>query len=383
MKKIGIVTSARELNYGAILQAYATLTIIGEMGYEPTLLWWNNQKEKHHDVRIRKLVGMCMKYATHPKLFLKSVNSYKEAFSKEMSDHIIKRFHRFEKENLRISFLSYYQMHKFAQDKRCKAIIAGSDQIWNSYAIYVDPFYYLRFCPKNKRIAYAPSLGKSDIPYYNKDVMKRYIKDIPFLSIREKSGKNLIEELTERKVELVIDPSLLLTKNQWKSVERNIKLPTRYILLYFLDEPNESCIKHLEAITNKGKTSVIAFPYQFPKLTHIKNIRFVEPGPAEFLTLISQAELVLTDSFHGTAFSINYNKEFYTFNRQYGSNQSQSSRLEDFLDGLGLRERFIRSIDDSIVGGLKIDYHRINQLLDKKRKESMEYLLRSIQKAGE
>lgn len=378
MKKIGIVTSARELNYGAILQAYALQCVTQEMGYDSSLIWWSNQKNSHRDIRFRKLFGMAWKYLMHPSIFLKSFRTYHESFKKEMSEEIISNFQKFEDERLKIKFLSYNQMKKFAYATNCKAVIAGSDQIWNSYAIYVDPFYYLRFAPKSKRIAYAPSLGKSNVASYNKKEMKRYIEDFPVLSIREKSGKEQLEKFIDRSIEVVADPSLLFTKENWNAVRTNIKTPEHFLLLYFLDEPNDSCLKIIKKKIALLGLPVIAFPYHFEKFLKMNELHFMEPGPAEFLDLIAKADFVLTDSFHGTAFSINFNKPFYTFDRQYGNNQSQSSRLADFLSEYGLSDRFIKDENIELDLSAIIDYEKVNEKLETNRKKSLEFLKNAI-----
>lgn len=378
MKNIGIVTSSKELNYGAILQTYAMQRVVQNMGYHSELIWWRGQEKKHRDVRLRKLVGMIFRYLLHPSIFLKSFKAYNESFKKEMSDDIISNFRKFEQEQLCIKYLSYSQMKKYAQSSVCKAVIAGSDQIWNSYAVYVDPFYYLRFVPKYKRIAYAPSLGKNDIAPYNKRIMGKYVNDFPVLSVREKKGKDLLEKIINRNIEVVADPSLLLSKEEWKDVRKKVRVPEKYVLFYFLDEPNDACVRVMCSIVQQKKISVLVFPYHFDKFQNINGIQFVEPGPAEFLDLIAKAELVLTDSFHGTAFSINFNKQFYTFDRQYGNNQSQSSRLIDFLTEYGLKNRFVQNVNAEIDIKNEIDYSGINKKIEVNRESSKKFLEEAI-----
>lgn len=374
MEKIGIVTSARELNYGAILQAYALQRIISEFGFDSKLLWWSNQRNSHRDIRIRKLFAMFVTYVKNPGIMNNSVKAYGHTFEKSMTQNSIELFEKFENEFLNIEFLTYGQMKRFAFSEDCRAVIAGSDQIWNSYAIYVDPFYYLQFSPKSKRIAYAPSLGKNDIPSYNKQKMKRYINGINRLSVREETGRTLLSEITDKKLEVVLDPSLLLDSNIWKTIESKMNIPKEYILLYFLDQPNIECVKE---ITEKYGLPVLALPYEIPLFNGIENIRYIDAGPAEFLSLVDNASLVLTDSFHGTAFSINYNKTFLTFDRQYGKNQSQASRILDLLRTFELTHHFISG--DFNSQSIEIDYKPVNNKLEQLREKSMKYLKDAIE----
>lgn len=377
MKKIGIVTSARELNYGAILQAYALQRIISDFGFDSKLLWWSNQRNSHRDIRIRKLLAMFVTYVRNPGIMKKSVKAYGHTFEKSMTQNTIELFEKFENEFLNIEFLTYGQMKHFALSEECRAVIAGSDQIWNSYAIYVDPFYYLQFAPKNKRIAYAPSLGKNDIPDYNKQKIKRYVNEINHLSVREETGRTSLSEIADKKIEVVLDPSLLLDSGIWKTIEGEMSIPKEYILLYFLDQPNIECVKKIKEITERFGLPVLALPYEIPSFSDIENIHYVDAGPAEFLSLIDNANLILTDSFHGTAFSINYNKTFLTFDRQYGNNQSQASRIVDLLSTFELTNHFISG--DVNLRDIDIDYTQANNKLELLRDKSIRYLKDAIE----
>ena len=166
MKKIGIVTSVKELNYGAVLQAYALQSFLEKKEYDVSMLWWSNQRESHADIRAKKLLSMGFKMLSHPSLIQNTFKVYGASFAKEFSEKSKLMFDEFAREYLNIEYFNGSEMKRFAYSQDCLAVMAGSDQIWNSYAVYVDPFYYLRFAPVNKRIAYAPSLGKSDIPVY-------------------------------------------------------------------------------------------------------------------------------------------------------------------------------------------------------------------------
>lgn len=381
MKKMGIVTSARELNYGAILQAYALQTVANNLGYDTSLLWWKNQQESHRDIRIIKIIAIISRYILHPSIAKKSIKSYKQTFDKDFSDKSIELFQEFENKHLKILFMTYSQMKKYASSKECQALIAGSDQIWNSYAAYVDPFYYLRFAKKSKRIAYAPSLGKEDIPDYNKKKIRKYISDFSKLSIRESSGSNLLKELLDEEVPVVLDPTLLLTIDEWRSIEDKVDVPQDYILLYFLDKPNKEYMKMIKKIIKKQALPVLALPYMFWENSCFK-VKYIDAGPSQFISLIDNASLVLTDSFHGSVFSIIFNKPFLTFDRQYGNNQSQATRLIDLFDLCDIKNLFVQDIEKD-VGIVDIDYSLINKKIEASRKLSINYLKNAIESCGD
>ncbi|MCI8725440.1 MAG: polysaccharide pyruvyl transferase family protein [Hungatella sp.] len=383
MKKIGIVTSVRELNYGAILQAFALQTMVSQWGYDVRLLWWSNQKNLHRDIRLKKIFSMIITYIRNPQIIKKSVNAYGHTFKKKISEASIILYERFEDKFLKINFLTYAQMKKFAASPDCKALIAGSDQIWNSYAIYVDPFYYLRFAPREKRVAYAPSLGKNDIPDYNKVTIEKYISEFHRISVREKSSKKLLEKSVSKKIFVALDPTFLLTCNEWRKIEKDIMATTEYILLYFLDRPDEKSMSQIKSLLEKIKFPIFALPYRMPCWNVMGNVKYVNAGPAEFLSLIDNAKLVITDSFHGTVFSIIFNKIFYTFDRQYGNNQSQVSRITDLLNLLGLSDRFIGQGCLLKNSEINIDYTEINRKLENLREESKRYLKEAINSCGQ
>ena len=346
MENIGIITSAKELNYGAILQAYALQKYISNKGYNAELLWWKNQKSSHHDIRLKKFIIMGIRTLMHPKRTKKVLGTYKQAFNKSFSSSSIEKFEKFETESLNIKYCSYREMKHYAKDSKCKAVISGSDQIWNSYAMYVDPFYYLRFSPKAKRIAYAPSIGKDDIPDFNKKIMKKYMKDFNYISIREKSGAKLVEQLLGKKVENVCDPVFLLEQSDWIKKEKKVDVPKNYILLYCLDEPSNEMVNILIKFISEINLPVYSIPYKFNAFKGKCNINYIDAGPGEFLYLVHNATYIITDSFHGTAFSLLFKKKFLTFSRNYGINERQSTRITDLLLEFNEKKRYITEQSD-------------------------------------
>lgn len=383
MPKVNIVTSAKELNYGAILQAYALQETLTRLGESTELLWWSNQKNSNKDIRFRKLFAIGILAVRHPTVMKKAMNSYSSAFFKEFSPKSRAMFKEFEEKHLKIKYLNYSEMKRYAHGGECKAVICGSDQIWNSYAIYVDPFYYLRFVPQTKRIAYAPSFGKKDIPKYNQKSIGKYISEIPNVSVREKTGKSIIYNLVNKEVPVVLDPSFLLNYIDWKKLENKVLVPEKYILFYFLDMPDEIHKEKIQKIQKDLNLPIIALPYDFKEGLGIKNIHYVDAGPSEFLFLVRNATYILTDSFHGTAFSINYKKNFLVFSRQYGANQSQASRVTDLLDILNISERYITGYNNTTKLVDNINYAKVTNQLNELIKESIGYLKKTLKGINE
>ena len=387
MKKVCIATVYTGFNYGSCLQAYASQTVIEKMGYNTTLLAYNESLVKGRDIRIKKILGMGIRTIFRPKLFKKTFLTYKNSLKKDINEDVKKYFFEFQKNKLRIQKLKYSDMKKLANENEVIACVCGSDQIWNATNVYIDPIFYLRFAPEYKRIAYAPSLGKSFIPSYNEKIIKKYTNDFNYISVREEEGAKLLGELLNKNIQVVLDPTLLLGKNEWlKTSDVNMKLPKKYMLVYFLDKPTEAALYYIKNYSEKYNLEIISIPYKFDEYSELSNLKYINAGPEQFLNLISKASFVFTDSFHGMVFSANFNTPFYIFQRNYGSAANQSSRITSILDKLDLGNRFINDIYEkdiitrkNIKIEIDVDFSNSNFLLEKERKKSKKYLKDSFE----
>jgi hypothetical protein len=246
-----------------------------------------------------------------------------------------------------------------------------------------DPLYYLTFIDAKKRIAYAPSIGCSYIPPDCIGSFKRYVNEISFLSVREEQGATLIKEIVGRDAEVVLDPSLLLTDAQWKA-ESQMALQAcpkeEYILCYFLrDNPQYTrCAYELSELTGYAITAIE--PVSRKKYACLQGFRIEAPGPFEFVQLVNNASYILTDSFHGVAFSINLGKQFGVFKRFDDADPlSENSRIHNILDRTHLGSRLVTP--DTLTGFFveeHIDYDLVRPLLDMERERSLAYLEKAI-----
>ena len=381
MKKITITTAHKGFNYGTSLQAYASKVYLSNLGYNTEIIWYKDGIIKGRDIRLKKLSAMFLRTFWRPNLFRKTFLTYKNSLSKEIGADAKKAFLEFEKNRLQVKKLSWRSLKSYVRDDQVVACICGSDQIWNATNIYIDPIYYLKFAKKKKRIAYAPSFGKNEVPDYNKKIIKKYISEFDYLSVREEQGAKIIMDLTEREVPVMIDPTLLLDKKDWlktTSTMENYK-KENYILLYFLDKPSSVAMKYIENIKELYNCSVITIPNKHSEFDILGNCKTVSAGPEEFISLIANAKFVCTDSFHGTAFSANFNIPFLTFKRIYGAASDQSSRIISLLERLELHDRFISQSE--IIGEIdvnEISFNNSNKLLQNERQKAKEYLLGAI-----
>lgn len=380
--KIGIATMTTGFNYGTSLQAYATKLNLEKMGYNPEILGYKGSFVKGRDVRLKKIFAMFYNTMLNPNLLKKTYKTYKKKIDKEITTETKNLFEDFTKNKLEINKLSYKEMQKYAHSDNTHALICGSDQIWSLSSVYVDPFYYLNFAPKYKRISYAPSFGNIEIQDYNKKIIAKYLKGFDRISIREKTGKNIVQQLIGKEAEVHIDPTLLIDSQQWKVEMKRIDFQTDYALVYFLDTPTDIAIKGIEKkIKELGVKKIIVIPNNYEKLRVITdNIELYSAGPLEFLSLVYNSKIVFTDSYHGMLFSINFNKEFFIFERDYGIATSQSSRIESILDILNLKNRFLKK---ELNFNNKIEWATVNKTLIKEREKSTKYLKECLKEVGE
>ena len=375
MYKVGIITLYRGYNYGTSLQAYALKKAIRDLGYDTEILWTNENTHAGRDIRVEKIVRMAARMLVHPELRKNTIQGYKKSLGTPIDEHIKEKFKDFEENELSVKGFSMQGLRKFARDAQTVAVVCGSDQIWSAAGANVEPLYYLRFVPVDKRVAYAPSFGASKVPAYNQKLIKKYIAEIPNVSVREKQGIKIVYDLTKREVPVVLDPTLLVDWNQWEKAKKS-----DYFLLYFLSEPSESIINKITAVAKSKKCKVIALPYRFGVYSIINAIEYSNAGPKEFVELIRNAKCVYTDSFHGTIFSINLNVPFWTIARNYCNGiVEQSSRITSILETFKLSGQYICNGAENKLSEIPLlDFEEINLIRKEQKEKSLDYLKKAL-----
>ena len=367
--QILLTTVFSAFNYGSSLQALAGKQIIEKAGYECDLIKLKSLV-KGRDVRIGKLMTILFR-----SIFLKKNNAlktYNTSYNKTFVEGTERRFFDFTDTYLKPQEVTYGKLKRMAEGS--VACFSGSDQIWNSSTLYVDPLYYLRFAPKYKRVALSPSFGRDFIADYNKKKMKEWISDYPYLSVREDSGVRLIKKLTGRDATHLLDPTLIINSEEWKRILCIEDKPKNYILAYFLDEPSVYAKKCLKKLKEKLGYKILAIPYKFECMDYCDDI--VAAGPKEFVELVANAKVVCTDSFHGTVFAINMHTPFFTFEREYGSANKQSERVHSILRKVDMSDRYQPK---NVVEELSnLDFEHSEEVLDAERKKAYDYVNNAI-----
>ena len=365
--KTGLVTFYHIHHYGALLQAYATEQAVERCGSECEIVdYYVNQ---NNDL-FRKPTGLGSAAAdVHTALHYGPLKARYQ------------RFETFSKQYLRISG------HRFESLEELKGvelpydvILSGSDQIWNPKIFpdgHFDPVFFGAFTDRRK-IAYAPSFGIPRIPEEMEEELRGYLEQFSHLSVRERQGRRIVRDLTGREVEVVLDPTLLLTAEQWKAMAsdtlfsgRNALPKGGYLLCYCISRPGalEPYIRRLAAETGLPVVQLCGIRQK----VHPKARCVLDAGPAEFLSLFANAAAVCTNSFHGTVFSLQFQVPFFTAVSPAELAAPESSRTFSLLSRLGLQDRIIGT-GTSAGPGDPVDWAAAGERLEAERQASLDYL---------
>ena len=374
--KIGVLTYHRSYNYGAVLQAFALKTYIESRGHEVEFIdYWPHYRSGMYDLfnfnPFKKKLNL--KNISHGCYeFLKGIFYF---FPKHVRYN---KFQKFIKENLGVD----YERRSFKEGEEIPdiydAYIFGSDQIWRygefELASGFDPVYWGEF-PKNakgQKFAYAASMGVMELNNAKIDFISDKIKYFNEISVREEQLKEIIEPFYNKPVFRVLDPVFLLDKETWEEyASKNLKTPERYLLLYNIGN-SKSIYDYSKNIASSINIKLIEISGSINfKRFFLKSSRQTI-GPKEFIELIKNAELVVSSSFHGVAFSLIFKKQFYAL--QMGNN---AERVKSLLRILGVEDRYI-TFDTGLDLNKQINYEKVNLLLEIEKKNSMQYLFNNL-----
>lgn len=324
--KVGIITLYNSKNYGAFLQGYALQKVVSDMGHDVKFV---NFEE---DVKFKR-----------PPILLfniKREHAYKKAYKK-----------------MNISNINYLE-----KQEEFDSIIIGSDEVWNILNTKFKhlPMFFGKNIKANRIATYAVSCGNATIEdLRNNDDCIEGIKNIDYLSGRDKNTVSIMSELSKRKVEHVLDPTLIY---DFSGQEQKVNIDKEYILIYAYNFDDEQ-INHIKKYAKEKNLITVSVGFR-----HKWCDKMIPAGPFEFLYLVQNSKHVIVNTFHGTLFSIIYRKNFVVF----GENKI---KINDILKQLELNDRNIEdSKNISKVLAEKIDYSKVDILLKERRKISIEYL---------
>lgn len=384
MKKIGICACYDTKNYGSMLQAFATQIAIDKLGFESEYIVY--KKKRTLAFVLKQIPRFLNANLMHDKFLGMQKKAKLRKYPKIRENDNIRclAFKRFQKRYYKSFSSEYYGYDALKVGARhYDSVVVGSDQLWTPGGL-ASNFYNLMFVPDEiNKISYATSFGVGTIPWYQKKRTKQYLDRINYLSVREIKGSELIKKLTDRNAKVVSDPTLLLSKLQWDELiplKRLVSYP--YIFCYFLGE-NPEHRKIATELQLKTGLKIVTTPFLDSFVSEDINFgdeHLFDVAPDDFVNLIRGAEYIVTDSFHGSIFSILNHKKFVTLNRfKEGSKNSRNSRIDSLCSILGLQERrYVADIFKTI--SKEIDYDVVDKKIEVLRSESMEYLQNALHK---
>ncbi len=361
---IGILTYHTGYNYGASLQAYALQTVVGKMGYKCEIINFETQRFK----ASREMITLkptrlkeCIKILTR-------LPYWKSLHRRQFM------FDSYTNSILHVSDLYRHENEVIAHANDYDCIICGSDQIWNlsqDDAPAANALFFLNFPKAQRRVSYAASFGKwvKEAPNHE-DVFLPWLKQFDAISVREQSGVDYLKSVGVN-CEICLDPTVLLDKEDYDEICAQRLIQDKYILMFGWNT-NQDLIDAAKQVSKELKLPV--YNIVPPPRAMFKGIsRKLAVGPREFLSMIKHAEFVVTNSFHGTAFSTTYEKPYVSI-----VSGNPDTRMASLLNQLGLSDHLVTKNKVDVKAMMHTDFNAVCEKKAKLRQSSFDYLKRSL-----
>ncbi len=373
MMKVGILTFHNAHNYGAVLQAYALKKKISELGHNVEIVNYRNENiDKRYEKKLR--AGISLKDFKHPRQLINKI-SYKKniPYMQPAWEKQCEKFTSFI--NMQLlnskSHITIDDLKKSNYD----VLIVGSDQVWSSWITDgLDPVYLLDFKFNGRKISYAASLMGGSIDDSEKDYFIKCLQDFDYISVREDSLRKSVIETCKCDAVTVLDPTLLINSESYEEIEsKELLFNERFIFAYFVSE-NVELMRCAEKLAKESGFKLLELHYYMQKKYDDHN-QIADIGPAEFLWYIKNSEYVITNSFHGTVFSILYKKNFYSV-------YEKNARINNLLEALKLEDRHAVNSNE-IDFNRVINFENVDRYLNNFRESSIGFLKKSLSNVGE
>lgn len=370
MRRVGVITMHYVRNYGSALQAFATQKIIEKLGYDCEIIDYTYPNKFQYE-RGRKHTTLSLKSKVARFLNLKP------------GHRKYNRVGTFLRKNLHLT--RNYKDHDdlMANPPSYDIYVTGSDQVWNPLHMYGDSVFFLKFAPEGScKVAFSSSFALKSIPEQYVESYKAWLSEYRHISVREKNGTDIIKSLIGRDVPVTLDPTLMLSSNDWISLlgrKRNPYKGKKYILLYMLGyafDPEPyiyEVVKELQAKTGLDVYTLSPPPKDF----FYNNLRDCsDVSPVGFIELFEYASYVVTSSFHGTAFAVNFGVPLYSIVNNDG--KKEDDRQRTLLEMLGLQNCIVEKGTPMNTINPRYDIKTKDQALDDARRQSLEYISNAL-----
>lgn len=372
--KIDIITRHSVPNYGSLLQSYATQRIIEELGYETEIINYTRYEERYNNLAKTLVKGKKWDKNWICRGIYKLIQE--PNYSKQY-----KEFSKYRKNFLKETNREYGNEKELEENiPEADIYCSGSDQIWGRIGTSdYDEAYFLEFAKGKKCISYASSFGKTMISRKLDINLNKMLDKYSNILVREKSAKELLKKKGFNNVEQVLDPTMLLSKEEWKKLTAKSRkmLNEKYIIIYQLHD-NSEFDKYAEEFAKAKKMKLYRIS---PSIYHIfRSGKLIYlPNQYEFLKYFENAEYILTDSFHATVFSIIFNKKFIDIL----PNNKTGTRIESILSLLKIENRILKSFSDVNIIDKEIDWNEVNRIIEGEKIKSIKLLQEAISMAEE
>lgn len=382
-KKIGILTHYyNSRNYGGNLQAYALVTYLNNSGYQAEQISFSTNfsspppKRKLNLSYLVKLPFRCVRLL-YKRIFISleeknhNVSKYKEIAFSAFNQNAIPHSEKVYRSDSIQDCVDDYDV-----------FITGSDQVWNF--TWYNPEFFLDFVPSDKiKLSYAASVAQDSLTDRQKAIFRECLSDFKAVSVREKSAVELIGDLSPVPVVNVLDPTLLLEREDWDKLSSDRLVAKDYLFCYFLGE-NKKARRLAERFAKQNGLILAIIPHAGGRIRladrNLGDVRLLDATPNDFISLIKHAKYVFTDSFHAVVFSNIYQKQYFVFNRNKSG--EMSTRIKDVTDLFGSEDHFCfdetRESLQYITSVKGIEYDLSRPVFDKLRQESIGFLKRNI-----
>lgn len=378
MKKVGLVTLYSK-NYGSALQCYSLRTIIQKRGFQCNVLFRKLDGIKKYTNKLNTLFQLVQNSVLHPsyaKAFLKKRKS-SELSIRKLSAISEKQLDDFVRISIQPLGCSDKLLKEYGKSTEYAAFITGSDQVWNGISPY-QPFYFLNFVPKEKRVAYAPSFGGTTIKAYNRRYFSKSITNFRLVSVRENEGREIVKKLANIEAERLPDPTVLLTTEEWTAFAQNDD-NDEYILIHFLDKLSTNAMNTIKKLHYIEKIPIVCFAYPHEEFRDVHLVN-VDGGPEDYVGYIKNAKYLFTDSFHTTIFAIRFDRQFFVYPRQYQYGNEQSSRIISLLKNCNYEKRYMTGSTSISTAMEECSIHDCKPFFEVEREKAVKFLDRAIGK---
>lgn len=377
--KIGIITIQNVNNYGAELQCCALCRKLQSMGYDAEVInYLFGIHPNHIHTGEKRTVSISFKQDIKVRLLPIAQNllCLFHHKNKKLRNQRFEEFHAKYNGLTKMVYPSVRSLYEanFDYDVLC----IGSDQVWNYEKGYsLEPFFASFDKKGTRKISYGSSIGLSKLSPEAENVFKKELSGFTSLSVREQQASDLLHKLLNKDVDVVLDPTLLLNSNEWLEVAKTEMCPNeKYVLVYIVTiKPCNYVLEVARKVAKERGLKIVRICRDaYPEHSGNDVEEILTAGPSDFVGLFSRAEFVVTNSFHGTVFSINFSKPFYSVIK---SHHSTNSRLTSILKKLGLENRIVL-VGSPLPNICDIDYAVPNERLEEERLHSIEYLRKAL-----